>query len=113
MDEANLCDRIALIQNGQFLKIDTPDNIVSQFADKLWAAKSDNMHKLLEDLRENKLVNSAFAFGDSVHVTVSSEQLSVNILKEYLIGIGHKNVEIQTIEPTIEDCFMELSNNQI
>ena len=113
MDEASLCDRIALIQNGQFLKIDTPDNIVSQFADKLWAAKSDNMHKLLEDLRENKLVKSAFAFGDSVHVTVSSEQLSVNSLTDYLTGLGHKNIEIHPIEPTIEDCFMELSNNQI
>jgi len=113
MDEASLCDRIALIQNGQFLKIETPDNIVSQFADKLWAAKSDNMHKLLEDLRRNKLVKSAFAFGDSVHVTVSSEQLSMNSLIEYLTGLGHKNIEIYTIKPTIEDCFMELSNNQI
>jgi ABC-2 type transport system ATP-binding protein len=113
MDEASLCDRIALIQNGQFLKNDTPDNIVSQFADKLWAAKSDNMHKLLEDLRENHEVKSAFAFGDSVHLTVENEQLTVDSLKEYLIGIDHKNVEIQTIEPTIEDCFMELSNNQI
>ena len=113
MDEASLCDRIALIQNGQFLKIDTPDNIVSQFADKLWAAKSDNMHKLLENLRENQQVKSAFAFGDSVHVTVSSEQLSVSSLTDYLIALGHKNIEIHTIEPSIEDCFMELSNNQI
>ena len=113
MDEASLCDRIALIQNGQFLKIDTPKNIVSQFADVLWAAKSDNMHELLEDIRANKNVNSAFAFGDSIHVTVSSEQLSVNSLKEYLIGLGHKNIKIETIEPTIEDCFMELSTTQI
>ena len=113
MDEASLCDRIALIQNGQFLKIDTPKNIVSQFADTLWAAKSDNMHKLLEDIRANKLVKSAFAFGDSIHVTVDNEQLSVDSLKEYLIGLGHKNITIDVIEPTIEDCFLELSNTQI
>ena len=113
MDEASLCDRIALIQNGQFLKIDTPKNIVSQFADVLWAAKSDNRHKLLEDLRKDEQVKSSFAFGDSIHVTVSSEQLSVNSLKEYLIGLGHKNIKIEAIEPTIEDCFMELSTTQI
>lgn len=112
MDEASLCDRIALIQNGQFLKIDTPENIVNQFSDKLWAAKSANMHKLLEDLRENKQIKSAFAFGDSVHLTVTSEQLTVNSLKEILEKTGHKNVEIQIIEPTIEDCFMELSGSQ-
>ena len=113
MDEASLCDRIALIQNGQFLKIDTPENIVSQFADMLWAAKSDNMHKLLEDIRANKKVNSAFAFGDSIHVTVDNGQLTVDSLKKYLIEKGHKNIKIEAIEPTIEDCFMELSTTQI
>ena len=113
MDEASLCDRIALIQNGQFLKIDTPENIVGQFADTLWAAKSDNMHKLLEDLRKDEEVKSSFAFGDSIHVTVENGQLTVDSLKKYLIERGHKNIEIQPIEPTIEDCFMELSNTQI
>ncbi|MEI8270997.1 MAG: ABC transporter ATP-binding protein [Paludibacter sp.] len=113
MDEASLCDRIALIQNGHFLKIDTPENIVSQFADVLWAAKSDNMHKLLEDLRKDKEVKSSFAFGDSIHVTVRSGKLKVESLKEYLAEKGHKNIKIEAIEPTIEDCFMELSTTQI
>jgi len=113
MDEASLCDRIALIQNGQFLRIDTPENIVGQFADILWAAKSDNMHKLLEDLRNDEQVKSSFAFGNSIHVTVENGQLTVDSLKKYLIERGHNNIEIQPIEPTIEDCFMELSNTQI
>jgi ABC-type multidrug transport system ATPase subunit len=118
MDEASLCDRIALIQDGQFLKIDTPDNIVNQFADKLWAAKSNNMHKLLEDLRENKLVKSSFAFGDSVHITSplnspkrDLKSLQTEELIAYLEEKGHKNVDIKTIEPSIEDCFMELSSS--
>ena len=123
MDEASLCDRIALIQNGQFLKIDTPKNIVSEFADVLWAAKSDNMHKLLEDLRKDMEVKSSFAFGDSIHVTVDNGQFlatpsgkaerTVDSLKKHLIEKGHKNIKIEAIEPTIEDCFMELSTNQI
>jgi len=112
MDEASLCDRIALIQDGQFLKIETPENIVNQFADKLWAAKSANMHKLLQDLRDHNLVKSAFAFGDSIHVTVSSEQLSVGSLNEYLVGLSHKYIEIHEIKPTIEDCFMGLSQTK-
>ncbi len=116
MDEASLCDRIALIQNGNFLKIDTPENIVKQFKDQLWSVKSQNMHKLLEDLRKNNQIKSSFAFGDSMHVTVSSEQLSVSSyqlsvisLKENLEELGHKNIEIENIKPTIEDCFMALS----
>jgi len=109
MDEASLCDRIALIQNGQFLKIDTPKNIVSQYENKLWAVQSDNMYKLLNDLRANELTSNCFAFGDKHHVSVSSEQLSINNLKETLDKLGHTNIEIREIEPTIEDCFMQLS----
>jgi ABC-2 type transport system ATP-binding protein len=109
MDEAGLCDRIALIQNGQFLKIDTPKNIVNQYENKLWAVQSDNMYKLLNDLRANELTSNCFAFGDKHHVSVSSEQLSINNLKETLDKLGHTNIEIREIEPTIEDCFMQLS----
>lgn len=116
MDEASLCDRVALIQNGQFLKIDTPTNIIRQFTNQLWAVKSENMRKLLENIRIHKFVKSAFAFGDSVHVTSltktevdDSEPFSLESLKAHLISLGHKNIEILPINPTIEDCFMELS----
>lgn len=119
MDEAALCDRIALIQNGQFLKIDTPKNIVSQYENKLLAVKSDNMYKLLLDLRANELTNNCFAFGDNIHVSISPlnpspaagdlENRFIDILQEKLLKLGHKNIQIQKIEPTVEDCFMELS----
>ena len=112
MDEASLCDRIALIQNGQFLKIDSPENIVKQYADRLWAAKSSNMHKLLEDLRNNPQVKSSFAFGDSVHVSIDDKQLTIESLTEYLVNNKHKRIEIHPIEPTIEDCFMDLSQSK-
>ncbi len=109
MDEAGLCDRIALIQNGQFLKIDSPANIVKQYETKLWAVKSDNMYKLLTDLRANELSKNCFAFGDKHHVSVDNAQLTVDSLNSYLQQKGHTNIEIREIEPTIEDCFMQLS----
>jgi len=109
MDEAGLCDRIALIQNGQFLKIDSPASIVKQYETKLWAVKSDNMYKLLTDLRANELAKNCFAFGDKHHVSVDNAQLTVDSLNSYLQQKGHTNIEIREIEPTIEDCFMQLS----
>jgi len=109
MDEAGLCDRIALIQNGRFLKIDSPANIVKQYETKLWAVKSDNMYKLLTDLRENELSKNCFAFGDKHHVSVDNAQLTVESLNSYLQQKGHTNIEIHEIEPTIEDCFMQIS----
>ena len=109
MDEASLCDRIALIQNGQFLKIDTPVNIISQYESKLWAVQSDNMYKLLKDLRANEQTKNCFAFGDKHHVSVDNGQLSIDHLNEYLTRKEHTNIHIFEIEPTIEDCFMQLS----
>lgn len=108
MDEASLCDRIALIQKGQFLKIDTPLNIINQYSERLWAAKSENMHSLLQDLRKNLLVKSSFAFGDSIHITLDISVQLEDLLLE-LRNHGHHHISIEPIEPDIEDCFMELS----
>jgi ABC-type multidrug transport system ATPase subunit len=109
MDEASLCDRIALIQNGEFLTIDTPKNIVAQYPNKLWAAESDEMHKLLIDLRANETTKNCFAFGDKIHISMENGQLIVDSLQKLLTEKGHTNIVIREIEPTIEDCFMQLS----
>src|SRR5213079_3679686 len=51
MDEATLCDRIALIQSGSILSIDTPENIVKAYPGELYAVKAKDMYKLAHDLR--------------------------------------------------------------
>ena len=98
MDEANLCDRIALIQNGKILSIDTPVNIIKQFKKKLYKVESDNNYLLLEKLRENPMVNSVFLFGDNLHVTFKIDNGQLIIV----------NYQLEEISPTIEDCFMDL-----
>ena len=105
MDEARLCDRIALMQNGNFLRIDSPENIIASYPQKLWSVTSDNMHGLLNDLRSCPYVKSSFSFGASYHVTME-ENMTVAILNEYLINKGYGNIDIREIEPTVEDCFM-------
>lgn len=94
MDEANLCNRIALINNGQFLDIDSPDNIVKKFPKKLYSVEADNMPSLLKTLRANDNVETCFSFGDSCHITLNDETKD-NVYKE--------------IQPSIEDYFMRLS----
>jgi ABC-type multidrug transport system ATPase subunit len=107
MDEANLCDRIALIQDGAFMKIDTPENIVAAYDQELWAVKSEGMSKLLKDLRANPEVKSCFAFGDTHHITVG--KITPKKLETYLKDKGHSGISIIPIKAGIEDCFMELS----
>lgn len=108
MDEAIQCDRIALIQEGQFLTIDTPDNIIKAYTQTLWAVRSDKMHRLLTDLRGIKGVKTAFAFGENHHATVDPSVLSIDSLREQLDALGHRNIVIEAVEPSIEDCFMNL-----
>ena len=108
MDEASLCDRIALIDNGKILKIDTPEAITKQFTKTLWTVQSRDMYRLLHDLRANSAIDSCFAFGDTHHITLKDNQLTIEKLKTYLIERGHSDVEINTAKASIEDCFMEI-----
>ncbi len=110
MDEATLCDRIALMQNGEFMQVDTPQNIIDAFPETLWSVRSNQMHKLLKDLREFPSTKSSFSFGETFHVTVH-EGATPDNLKVYLRNYGHSDIEIRTITPTVEDCFM-LSSQQ-
>ena len=70
MDEASLCDRIALVQAGEFLQVDTPRSVVSRYPAMLLAVRSGKMHQLLGDLRDYPYVNTSFSFGTAFHVLV-------------------------------------------
>jgi ABC-type multidrug transport system ATPase subunit len=117
MDEAALCDRIALIQNGRFLAIDTPQGITGQFNEPLWAVQSNRMSQLLTDLRASDHVKSCFAFGDKHHVTIKNEELrmkndtALEWLREYIESKGHQDIEIDRIQPCIEDCFIRMTES--
>lgn len=107
MDEAGQCDRIALMQDGEFLRLDTPSGIVGAYTDTLWAVQADDMHRLLDDLRACPEVLTAFSFGEAFHVTVR-EDARMQKLAAYLAELGHRRVEVTPIQATVEDCFMSL-----
>jgi ABC-2 type transport system ATP-binding protein len=114
MDEARLCERVALIQSGKIMSIDTPADIIKAFPVKLYAAKSGNIYKLLNDLRENSLVKSTYAFGEYLHVTLQhDDDNSLPQLKQYAIQKDHHNIELLEIQPTIEDSFIRLMNEDV
>jgi ABC-type multidrug transport system ATPase subunit len=111
MDEANLCDRIALIQNGHFLTIDTSKNLIAQYPYPLWAVQSADMSKLLNDLRHNEPSKMCFAFGDTHHVVMKNADYTPKNLEKYLIENNHNNVIIKQIQANVEDCFILNQDN--
>lgn len=110
MDEATLCERIALIQNGKILSVETPAKIIQKFPDKLFAIRAAKMSKLLQDLRKNKEIKSCNSFGEFHHITFHSTnyEKTENQLITQLEMDGNTQLEIKPIEPGIEDCFIEL-----
>lgn len=109
MDEAVMCDRIALIRQGCFMEIDTPAHIIDRFDQPLWAVQSTRMSALLKQLRVAPDVESCFAFGDQHHITVGAGFEAGRLLR-YLTETGYDDVHIKPIKATIEDCYMKLQN---
>jgi ABC-2 type transport system ATP-binding protein len=107
MDEASLCDRVALIQKGKIMCIDKPSEIEKTFGEPLLAIHSDNLYQLKNDLHALKECRSAFLFGQYVHFTTSSE-MNKEKIEQILNEKSHTNIVIETINPGIEDCFMKL-----
>lgn len=111
MDEATRCDRIALIQNGKVMSIDTPDHIINDFPKTLFAAKADDIYRLLQDLRNDRRVESCFAFGEYIHLTLKSDDKNgEELINQLAKQNNHSAVEVKVIKPTVEDSFIRLMN---
>ena len=113
MDEAEQCDRVALIQEGNILSIDTPEKITERFDKELWAVASANKYRLIQVLREYEYVESVQPFGQYVHYTDQRKDISSKELMKYLQANGIENPEVKKITPDIEDMFMRLMEQEV
>jgi ABC-type multidrug transport system ATPase subunit len=104
MDEANLCDRIALMQDGKLLSVNTPAGVISSFEKPLYAAKGNHMLQLLNELKANKDVKDAYAFGEFHHVVFQNEAGAQRVKTQLELS----GIEMFQVVPGIEDCFMDL-----
>lgn len=111
MDEASLCDRVALIQEGKILDIDTPQDINSKFPDPIWTVRGDNMYQLLVHLNEMTEIKSCYPFGQEHHLVFHQEEYKSKV-EAKLIELGHNKVSFQKTEAGIEDSFMSLMNQR-
>jgi ABC-2 type transport system ATP-binding protein len=108
MDEAGMCDRVALIQKGRIMQIEKPGEIVKSFQKKLLSIRSKELYPVLKDLREYSETGSVFPFGQELHYTSKNDKNEPDLIRKYLDEKGHKDLQIETIQPGIEDIFMKL-----
>lgn len=107
MDEAALCDRVVLLQNGKVLSIDSPSSIVAAFGKRLIGARANNMLHLLNKLKALPEVERAYPSGIYHNIVLNKDGLASS-LENKLLSKDHPGLEIVDVKPTIEDCFMDL-----
>lgn len=107
MDEANLCNRVALMQKGKIMDINTPKGLVENYTRRLYAIRSSEMHRLILDLRSYEKTDSAYAFGQYLHVTGREDEVEATEFEAFLLKNKHEQLEVFDIQPTIEDVFMD------
>lgn len=105
MDEASRCDRIALMNEGRILGIDTPENMVKAFDLPLYGVKAKNMFALLEEVRKQPGVLNCYPFGEMHHL-VADASFNADDMKKTLVNV--EGFCIEPAVPTIEDMFIKL-----
>jgi ABC-type multidrug transport system ATPase subunit len=108
MDEADMCDRIALMQTGNILSVDTPDNLKENYPGVLYAIKGDRMPALLKALAAYPGIRDNYAFGEYAHATFNDDVVDVELITNYLKQQGIGGTDVRKIKPTIEDSFIKL-----
>ncbi|MDD4310490.1 MAG: ABC transporter ATP-binding protein, partial [Candidatus Cloacimonetes bacterium] len=109
MDEATRCDRVAMIHNGRIMKIDTPKNIINGYSGMILAVTSKDRQKPKVLLQGFSAVESLYSFGDALHISLKqTDSVTIKLLKAKLEQGMDSPYQITQIEPSFEDCFLQL-----
>jgi ABC-type multidrug transport system ATPase subunit len=112
MDEADRCDRVALIQRGRLLAVDEPAAIVAAYPLPLLAVTGPGRRRMLPALRRLPQAHAAYPFGDSLHYTdarrgADPEAVAREVAEE-MARAGFPGARVRPIPAGIEDSFMHL-----
>jgi ABC-type multidrug transport system ATPase subunit len=111
MDEAMRCDRVALMQDGKIMAVDSPGAILDRFPETLYAVKADDMYRLKIHLEQSGKLQSVNLFGQFLHV-VPDKGFGKDELINDLENQNFKGVYAEQIRAGIEDVFIRLMAKQ-
>lgn len=111
MDEASLCDRIAMILDGSVIGLGSPVEIISRFPNRIYSVSGGNMFQTLGALRGVRGVLDCSSFGSACHVSVTDDGSDETGLAEALRCAGIEGCDVRRMTPGIEDCFIRLSSS--
>jgi ABC-2 type transport system ATP-binding protein len=110
MEEAEYCNRLALIFRGKMVALGTPRELKQKFMKgDLLLVQCDPLGRAVEVLQDAPAVIDAAVFGSALHLVVNHAATAIPEIRTYL---EEKNVSVQNIEkirPSLEDVFVSLT----
>ena len=111
MDEADRCDRVALVQGGRLLAVDTPQKIAQSFDRPLLAVRAARRYPALLALRQSPHAHAVYPFGETIHYVdarAGEPATAVAVeLRAFLVARGFADARVEPTPPTVEDTFID------
>ncbi len=113
MEEAEYCNRLALIFRGRLVALGTPTELKHDSMNgELLLVECEPLGSAVEALRSAPDVMDAAVFGNALHLVVRDAAAAAPRLKEYLPGRGIAVRRMEKIRPTLEDVFVSLTTGR-
>jgi ABC-2 type transport system ATP-binding protein len=108
MEEAEYCHRLALMNRGRLIALDTPRGLRRRAVAPIFEVRTDDAPRAVEALAGAPGVLEAAMFGRSLHVTVENAEGGVDVVRRALTDAGREVRGLHAIEPSLEDVFVSL-----
>jgi len=108
LDEAERCDRVALLNGGKILALDTPQRLLTLLPGEVASVQIPNPRPARDHIRKLPGVISTALFGNSVHALLTDGVEAKDRLAAALEEAGLKPTSIKIVEPSLEDVFLHL-----
>ena len=106
MEEAEYCHRLALMNRGQLIALDTPAALRAGARDPIFELTTDDSPRAVEALAGVPGVIEAAMFGRDLHVVVEDEARARATVPAVLAAAGIEAGEMHQVEPSLEDVFV-------
>jgi len=106
IDEAERCNRIAMIYQGELLATDTPSSIKSMIKEIVLELRTDNNQKMMKSLEGIDLLKNLVLSGDKIHIFVCESIDGEKLIQEITKNEGLKIMSLKRVRPSMEDAFV-------
>lgn len=106
MDEAEHCNRMALVIAGKIIALDTPDNLKQNLPYSVYALQVDDFIKVFEKISKLEFIEEAAIFGSDIHILCDRKYKLKSELGKVLNNIGVTDYRVDQIPASLEDVFV-------